>query len=393
MAKIKILFVITSFGCGGINRSLQNLLSFLRKEEQDYAIDILAINNNGQYKGTFEDATVYSAGLIASLNYAKYKKEKGLKKYIVALVKTLNRLLRGNLMKFIFLRTAKKIEKKGYDSVIAFSEGLPTLFVSTVKHNNKIAWIHCDYQSYLKVSSKDLRSEESIYQTFAHIVNVSEYTNRSFNDVFPEFKEKTVAIYNTMDVEMMKELSEREVNDQCFIDWEGFKIVTIGRIDHIKNQTVIPDIAKKLKDGGLLFTWYIIGPVTEEYVYKKLIQKIAELGLDNEIKVLGEKTNPYPYIKKSDLLVNTSVSEACPYVINEAKILGTPVVCSDFGSSPEFIENNETGIYTSIDKMHIVLEDLISDPKKLEAIKNNLASFCYDNNQIVNKIAAIISGS
>ena len=43
------------------------------------------------------------------------------------------------------------------------------------------------------------------------------------------------------------------------------------------------------------------------------------------------------------MVVSTSVSEACPNVINEAKILHTPIVATNFGSVYEFIEDGVNG--------------------------------------------------
>ena len=76
---------------------------------------------------------------------------------------------------------------------------------------------------------------------------------------------------------------------------------------------------------------------------------------------MGAKTNPYPYFKAADLLVSTSESEACPMIFNEAKILGTPIVSANFGSSYEFIKQNIDGYVTPIEEMHIVIEKLIKD--------------------------------
>ena len=84
------------------------------------------------------------------------------------------------------------------------------------------------------------------------------------------------------------------------------------------------------------------------------------------------------------------MSEACPYVINEAKILGTPVVCADFGSAKEFIENSVNGFYVPIETMASVIIRLAQNDSNLNLMRDNLWGFKYDNARIMNQIDALI---
>ena len=56
--------------------------------------------------------------------------------------------------------------------------------------------------------------------------------------------------------------------------------------------------------------------------YKNNIEKfIQKYNLNNQIKLLGETINPYPYIKNSDYLILTSKYEGFPVIYNEALVL------------------------------------------------------------------------
>ena len=105
---------------------------------------------------------------------------------------------------------------------------------------------------------------------------------------------------------------------------------------------------------------------------------------------VGEKDNPYPFIEKADLLVNTSLSEACPYVINEAKVLHTPVICTDFGSSKEFIQDGVNGFIRPIESISDAIIEFITNIELQIKIKNNLNHFEYNNSSILEQIYRII---
>lgn len=101
---------------------------------------------------------------------------------------------------------------------------------------------------------------------------------------------------------------------------------------------------------------YIVGsgPMKDE------LQAIIDEGLYSNVKLLGFKANPYPYIKKANLFVCSSYSEAYPLVLGESFILGTPVLgtrCSgvcewmEKDQSGLIVENTEEALYAGIKQM------------------------------------------
>ena len=138
--------------------------------------------------------------------------------------------------------------------------------------------------------------------------------------------------------------------------------------------------------------WYIVGPdVGNQEEYKSLKNNIEKYEVQSQVILLGEMSNPYPYIANADILACTSVSEACPYVINEAKILGTPIVSTNFGSAYEFIEDDKDGIIAPIEKMANAMDKLIDDHELYSRIKKTLGAFEYDNVKIMSAIYSLIS--
>ena len=102
------------------------------------------------------------------------------------------------------------------------------------------------------------------------------------------------------------------------------------------------------------------------------------------VKWLGGKSNPYPYFKKADIYVCLSESEACPMVFKEAKLFGLPIVTTDFPSAYEFV-NEEDGIISSLENMPDAINSMIDKIEKgyTKKIAND------DNSEIINKFNSL----
>lgn len=385
--KKRILFIVTYMDTGGISRSLQHFLNWY--DTSKFEVDVYAMVHQGAFNGQFNNCTLLPKNMLVEDSVAHLDQQTGLSKVISAFLKTADKVTKYAVQRFLFRRAGRQLlRRKHYDAVVGFSEGLPSLFVSMMNHPNKIGWIHCDYASYMKVGTG--RTEEGVYRNLNSVVCVSEYTRSSFVNIYPAMQDKTYAIYNIIDDKMMVEKSKEDVGIPY--DKTLFNIVSIGRIDPVKRLSIVPELAKKVMDAGCSFRWYIVGPKggsPEEYNLLK--ENVKKYQMEETVLLLGEKTNPYPYIANADLLVNTSISEACPYVVNEAKILGTPVVCTDFGSAKEFIDYGVNGYYEPIEKLANRITWLINNPTELLFLKQNLMSFRFDNQEILNQISKLIN--
>ena len=80
-------------------------------------------------------------------------------------------------------------------------------------------------------------------------------------------------------------------------------------------------------------------------------------------------TNPYKYIKSSDLYVCSSLSEGFSTSVTEALIVGTPVVTTLCSGMQEMLgENNEYGIVTenNEDALYEGIKTMLTTPGMLE---------------------------
>lgn len=381
--KKRILFVLSTFEVGGTVVSTKNLILLLDKDRYD--ITVLCMRGDGNMKTIFSDVKqIKTTNILSSLTLPSWRHRKRIiDKILVALVRV---LCRNEYIRDYIFKKESRIIDNNYDTIVACQEGICTHFVSNSIIKNKVAWVRCDYSKY--ISGGVDQYEKKIYSKFNKIVCVSNLTSIRFMEVFPEYSNKIFAINNPQSEEYIISQSEKEEVDPKFIK-KGITLVSIGRIDSIKRFTYIPKIASFLVSNDVDFKWYIIGDgaiVEKEMIYRNIKK---EKVCDNVI-LLGMKTNPYYYIKNADLLVSLSISEACPRIINEAKILHTPVVCTNFDTAYEYIDNYTNGIIAPIDSIHTSILEIIQNKKLYKTISDNISDFKFDNEDIMHEIDKIL---
>lgn len=381
----RVLFVVTYLDTGGITKALQNFL--LVSNSHEYIIDVFALSHQGVFSKSLINCNLLPRNIFIHSLISRYHLLSYQDKILSSILKILNKLLRGKLRIYFFKHVANRLQNKNkYDTVVGFSEGVPTEFISNMVVPNKIAWIHCDYANYY---SKEYKDELPVYQKMSNIVCVSEFTMKSFLSIYPQLKDKTTFVHNIVDSKsifsLIKELPS------IHFDTQFINLVSVGRIDPVKRFSSIPAIARKLLDCGHKVRWYIVGPASLKTEYDALLENIKQYNVRDSVFLLGEQKNPYPYIANADIFVSTSLSEACPYVVNEAKILHKPIVCTNFGSVYEFISNGKDGYISTLENLANTIDYLLSNPLVFDKLKSEISSFNYDNAKILSKIEKLLS--
>lgn len=385
-----ILFILTNFRHGGTNKSLENLLSLI--DTNNYSVDVFAMEHFGPYKEMLPNCTILPEDKWLSALISHYNDTKGVAKIRSFLIKILRNLclkLNCSITYTLYKKTVKSLlNDKNYDAVIAYSEGAPTAFAYYLNHPNKIAWIHCDYNSYMKINNQP--DETEIYKTYKSIVCVSEYTRKEFGRIMPTFDNITFSMHNLLNIQDILVKAEMKLFDtRCKKD--KYTILSIGTFYPIKRLSIIPDIANELLKRGNDIIWYVIGTIGDSNEFNTFYKKIENYKIADYVKYLGETKNPYFFLKNSDLFVSLSITEACPYVINESKALHIPIVCTDFPSASEFVENGVIGYITPLDEVANKIDVLINDTILYQKIKGNAEKYSYDNDILIKEFYKIIN--
>ena len=383
-----ILIVVPGFYYGGTIRSLINLLN-KESENKDLSIHILSMDCRGDYSQQIKAYSVLPEdfllmGCVSFLDSFRQESITHLMKRLLSKA-FFKFICRGDL-KRIYQKAAKKYSGR-YDTVAAFQEGHATQFASCIQSKNKVAWVRCDYSNYQQ-RFEIPPDESTAYQKFNRIVCVSDYTASVFRSIYPALSDKTIAIHNLIDTDGIKKDAMKEKDVQ--MESDGFKIISVGRMDPVKRFSCIPLVAAQMLKNGCSFRWYLVGAGGEEFNLVKM--KIQEFDVEQNVILLGAKKNPYPFIAASNVLVCPSISEACPNVVNEAKILHVPVVAADFPSAREYIQPNKNGMIAPIDQIATILTKIILDQQYYKQLKDGACSFEYDNEEIMACIETVLTG-
>ena len=234
-------------------------------------------------------------------------------------------------------------------------------------------------KEYNSSSSRDTTSKsliESLYKKADLVVPNSKMISLELNREFEVPKEKLRVIYNPIDLDMINSLKDESIN----LTKDKFTFITVGRLDAGKNHSLLIDAFYK---ANLNANLWIIG---DGELKKELEDKIKSLKLQDRVKLLGKKFNPYKFLSKTDCFVFSSEYEGFPNAILEALACSLPVISTDCKSGPREIlapksdftkeayeiEKAEFGILTpvgDVDKLSKAMVMIVQD----EALREKLS--------------------
>ena len=198
----------------------------------------------------------------------------------------------------------------------------------------------------------------------------------------PEISDKFKTMYNILDIESIQKKAEQKIEFDD--DYHGIKIVSIGNLRYVKGYDISIEACKILKESGYEFKWYILGEGNER---KKLESLIKKYKLENNMILLGLINNPYAYLKRADIYVQTSRYEGFSTSIREAKVLNKPIVITDCPGMNNQIENKENGTITGYQPKEIAeaIAELINNENLRKKYMDNLKKE-VKNNSIENQM-------
>ncbi|MDE6497715.1 MAG: glycosyltransferase [Muribaculaceae bacterium] len=327
--KIQVLVVIDSLRHGGAEKSLVSQLRYLDYSRID--VDLYVRSRGG----------VHEASLPPHVTFVDYS-PRGVRK---VLLKTLHSLAirqhsrgrHGAETEWGAIGALYPAPRKKYDVAIAYQQGVPTFFVCRkVKAARKIAWINAD----LAAAGYDAAYCSKFYASMDSVVAVSATLSRKIAaDGYCDDR-KMLTIYDIIDTGAIYNAATLHC-DMTPIPDNTLRFVTVARLSSPKNHILAVQAAAILKQRGLKFVWHFVGDGPERAAIADAIQKA---GLEGCIILEGAKENPYPYFAAADIYVQTSSFEGFGITLAEARLLGRPVVTTDFAVARDQITDGYNGL-------------------------------------------------
>lgn len=394
--KKRVLFVIDSLVCAGAEKSLVTLLSLLDYTKYDVDLMLFAHGN------LFEELVPKEVNILEPLEYTKFAvlnlKEAliySFKKFkLREIFSRINYSLRIRMKKYsnaqkarIFWQSVSAVintNPKTYDIAISYAQGIPTFYVAEkVTAKNKFAWVNVSY----RLEKDDRDFQKYFYDHYNKIIAVSDSARGIFLETFPYYSERVQVIYDINNPQIIFNMAE--AGESYGDNFDGIRMLTIGRLAHQKGYDIALEACKKLKEMGIKFRWYVLGkgPLKDE-----IEEYIKENDLSEHFVLLGIKANPYPYIKRSDIYVQTSRFEGFGLAIAEARMLNIPVVTTKFDAvySQMIDEKNGLVVDMNADAVCNGILRLINDTDLKEEITNYLRTEKKGNVDEIEKFYQLI---
>ena len=178
-------------------------------------------------------------------------------------------------------------------------------------------------------------------------------------------KEKLITIYHGTRIDNKSTQTPYNLRERLNIPAANKIVGHIGNHIPAKDLITLIDVIayliniKKRKD--IIFVQF--GSFSGETRFLK--EKIARLGLETHIHFMGYIDQASNFISQFDLLTISSKSEGLPQVLYEAAWHKTPVVSTNVGGIPEFIESNYNGLLSEREDALTLaknIETLLDDP-------------------------------
>lgn len=375
--KKKILFSIDSLHCAGAEKSLVTLLSLIDYSKYEVNLQLFG------YGGALEELLPKEVNLLEPLKYTSFC-DLSFKVAITESIKSLNfakllarlkftlsirkeKYTNAQKARIFWQKVSNVIEKndKEYDIAISYAQGIPTFYVADkIKAKKKYAWVNVSYH----LNGLEKEFQKNYYKIYDKIIAVSDSTREILNEVFPEYKNKTEVIYDINDSNFISKMSV--IEDGYDDDFDGLRILTVGRLANQKGYDIALEACKILKEKGINFRWYSlgIGPLKDE------IEKyIANNRLEDYFKLLGVKSNPYPYIRNCDIYVQTSKFEGFGLAIAEARMLNKPVVTTRFDAVYNQMIDRKNGLVVNMNARSV--SDGILELINNKELKNEIVDY------------------
>lgn len=390
--KKKLIFVTEALWLGGIELSLINILTHINYDH--FEVTVLALRD---YRDLAHKIPENCRLIILdrykgnnASNPYKYKRLFGLMeepqnpsklrrliwKILCAMLKAPEAMLWAKYVKGI-------LAGKKYDTAVIYDNRTAETAVRAINASKFLMFYHQGVMSHAYHDVFGWKKSDKV-------IAVSTPIAQRLRKFMPKYADKVTMIHNLVDVDSVIEKSAATA-DLCF-DKHVFNIISCGRLSKEKGFHIAVEACQKLVNMGIQnFRWYFIGDGREK---KRLEQLIETFHIEKYAILLGQKENPFPYVKQGDLFVQTSLFESYGLSMAEAMILGLPVVATRTDGAIELSENGKISILCDIDAEAVAREvaELLTNPNKLnkmrDAVKN--VDFRKQNEKVMHRLIQLM---
>ncbi len=339
----KIIFFSRDLKIGGMEKALVSLLNSL--QSMDCEITLVLTNKTGELLDRLNPEICVKEYKVSNCKFIPLRRAINLLKRIVWGMKNKN--------KYDF--------SCNYATYLTIGSKL-----AAIASNNSSLYVHSDYYNYYNSSTKTIKNffNEQGISNLKRLIFVSNEALYPIAEIYPEYKNKFSVISNLFDVTNIISLSNESICEQ---KKHKELLVFVGRLEEQSKRltrllSAFEMVCKNSNDYEL---WIVGGgdgfELCEQFVTKHNMNKF--------VKMMGEKSNPYPYINAADCVVLTSDYEGFPVIYNECMVLKKPIITT-VPVSDDFIDVRDFSVV--VEKNPVAISDAIINKEYKKTSFNNL---------------------
>ncbi len=388
--KKSLLFILPSLSSGGAEKSLITLLSLM--DSSRYEVDLflfrregLFLSNVPEWVNIIDGGEEYACFDGSASAYIKSRLKR------LDVFKAVNRIKYSRAVakgdrKAVWVCLKKALPKIGkhYDAAIGYLEGNANYYcVDCVDADIKIGYVHNDYSAL----GLDKSFDKPFFEKLDRLVSVSPECSDVLKKTFSEIADRVFTVENISSPSSLSKLADGTPDEYKNVD--GKFLLTVGRFSPQKGYDTAVEAAKILSQNGVDFKWFSIG---KGELQEQIKEKISEYGLQEKFVLLGEKSNPYPYISGCDIYVQPSYYEGKSIAIDEAKSFAKPIVATKFSTVFDQLSDGETALLAEIDPQSVAekITQLINDEELCKSLSDNLRRTHKGNEEELEKFYALL---
>jgi len=182
-----------------------------------------------------------------------------------------------------------------------------------------------------------------------------------FTDWYPFVRGRIRQIYNPVDFQSIDQLAAQKAEVEA--DSGRPLIVSVGRLTRQKRPDLLLEAFAKVRAETNAELWMIgDGPLRD-----RTAAQVKQLGLQQDVRLLGFTSNPYALMRQAMLYVLSSDYEGLPNALIEAQGMGLPAVATNCPYGPEeIITPGRTGILIPVGDAPVLatgILGLLSEPE------------------------------
>ncbi|MFT7003543.1 MAG: glycosyltransferase involved in cell wall biosynthesis [Sulfurimonas sp.] len=363
---MRVAVVVKSLKIGGMERAAINLADTFANEGHDCHLIYFKAKDRALFPNKFVKVHLFELEKLLKLTIIGW--------LLNIFAKLLNGIFRhsyflwqGFLLSPIFIYKLNQIEKKygKFDLIVIRGQGTFEMIWSYNDTNLVIQQVNILRKYKTPLNDFFRRTVFSKKQIMCNSPSIFKELKVDFKKSDVNYKSLFV-IPSPINSELVKQKSL-----EYKPDFSDKYIINIGRLAPVKNISLLIDAFAYARNNlGLEHKLVIVGSGNIE---TNLERQVNKLEMNDYIHFTGELTNPYPWLKKADLFVFTSLNEGLPNVLLESLACETNIVSTrGRGGTLDIMSGDLTKNLTSFDKKEIAkkIMELLSSTHKIDYYKH-----------------------